>query len=229
MNFDKFEEKAGVVFKDKSLLKQAFTHRSYINENRDTKPEHNERLEFLGDTVLQSAVTDYVFHNFPEMNEGRLSWLRSALVNANTCSAIAEELNVKKFLLVSKGAMKESPRAQQSILADALEAIIGAIYIDQNYETAKNFILTHVIPLTKDILEKGVWFDAKSLFQENAQANEGITPAYKLISESGPPHDSTFVMGVYLKDELIGRGSGKSKQEAEQEAARAALESKGWK
>lgn len=218
-----------MTFRNKNLLKQAFTHRSYINENRDSRLEHNERLEFLGDTVLQSAVTDYIYNNFPEMSEGRLSWLRSALVNANSCSIIAEKLDVKKFLLVSKGAMKESVRAQQSILADALEAIIGAIYIDQNYEAAKNFILPQIIPLTKNILEKGIWFDAKGTLQEHTQAEEGITPVYKLISESGPPHDSTFVMGVYLNDELIGRGTGKSKQDAEQEAARQALKSKGRK
>lgn len=229
IDFSKFENVSGITFKDKTLLKQAFTHRSYINENRNFKLGHNERLEFLGDTVLQSVITDYIYNNFPNMNEGQLTWLRSELVNANTCSAIAEKLGMKSFLLVSRGAMKESVRSQQSILADALEALIGAIYLDQGHETVKNFIIKNITPMTGDILKREVWSNAKNILQERIQEEESVTPIYKLISESGPPHDSTFVMGVYVNNELLGQGTGKTKQEAEQQAAKEAIESKGWK
>jgi ribonuclease III len=229
MDFTKFEETAGFAFKNKSLLKQAFTHRSYINENRSSGLEHNERLEFLGDAVLELVITDYLYTRFENMNEGELTSLRSALVNADTCSIVAQKLGANDFLLLSKGESKDTGRARQYILANTLEAIIGAIYMDQGYDAAKDFILRHITPLTEDIIEKGTWIDAKSLFQEKAQEHEGITPQYKTIRESGPDHDKKFTVGVYLGKEVVGEGDGKSKQDAEQEAARSALLKKEWK
>ncbi|KKQ83049.1 MAG: Ribonuclease 3 [Parcubacteria group bacterium GW2011_GWB1_38_8] len=229
MDFSKFEERAGIVFKDKSLLKQAFTHRSYINENRDSKLEHNERLEFLGDAVLELVITDYLYKRLKDYNEGELTSLRAALVNADTCSMVAQTLGANNYLLLSKGEMKDTGRARQYILANTLEAIIGAIYIDQGYEAAKNFIITHIALLTENILKDGAWIDAKSLFQEKAQELVGPTPSYKTVRESGPDHDKHFVVAVYIGDEKYGEGEGKSKQDAEQEAARNALQSKGWK
>jgi len=228
MDFTKFESNTGLNFKNKALLKQAFTHRSYINENRSSGLAHNERLEFLGDAVLELVITDFLFERFKEMNEGELTSLRSALVNADTCSFVAQKLGVNDYLLLSKGETKDQGRARQFILANTLEAIIGALYLDQGYGQAKGFIEKHVTPLTEDIIEKGVWIDAKSLFQERAQEHEGITPAYKTIKETGPDHDKHFVVGVYLGNKLLGQGEGKSKQDAEQEAARITLKDKEW-
>lgn len=228
MNFEKFEKRAGVIFKDKNLLKQAFTHRSYINENRGTALGHNERLEFLGDAVLELVITDYLYGRLKDSTEGELTSLRSALVNADTCSLVAQTLGANDFLLLSRGESKDTGRARQYILANTLEAIIGAIYIDQGYEMAKNFILTHIAPLIEEILKGGDWTDAKSLFQEKAQEYTGLTPIYKTIRESGPDHDKRFTISVSVGGEPYGEGEGKSKQDAEQEAARQALDSKGW-
>ncbi|MDO8728702.1 MAG: ribonuclease III [bacterium] len=229
MDFEKFEERAGVIFRDKSLLKQAFTHRSYINENRGSALEHNERLEFLGDAVLELAITGYLYERMKKSDEGELTSLRSALVNADTCSRVAQTLGANEFLLLSKGESKDTGRARQYILANTLEAIIGAIYLDQGYDVAKTFILTHIAPLVEDILKSGDWTDAKSRFQEKAQEYTGFTPVYKTIRELGPDHDKRFTVSVSVGGEVYGDGEGKSKQDAEQEAARQALESKGWK
>lgn len=228
MDFSTFEQKANIVFSDKSLLRQAFTHRSYLNENRTAGLEHNERLEFLGDAVLELVITDYLYRRFPDMNEGDLTSLRSALVNADTCAAVAQALGVNDHMLLSKGEAKDTGRARQYILANACEALIGAVYMDQGYETAKTFILNNFTPLVDEILEKGTWIDAKSLFQAKAQEHEGVTPSYKTLSETGPDHDKKFVVGVFLNKDLLGEGSGKSKQDAEQEAARSALKKRGW-
>ncbi|MEK7176921.1 MAG: ribonuclease III [Patescibacteria group bacterium] len=229
IDFSKFEKTAGVTFKDKALLKQAFTHRSYINENRGLKLEHNERLEFLGDAVLELVITDYLYESFKNSNEGELTSLRSALVNADTCSLVAQKLGTNDFLLLSRGESKDTGRARQYILANTLEAIIGAIYLDQSLESAKDFIILHVVPLVGNILKKGAWIDSKSLFQEKAQEHLNTTPVYKTLSETGPDHDKHFTVGVYMGSELFGKGEGKSKQDAEQEAAKDALESKSWK
>lgn len=229
MTFEKFEAMAGITFKNKSLLRQAFTHRSYLNENQGFALEHNERLEFLGDAVLELIITDYLYERFENASEGELTSLRSALVNADTCSQVAQKLGVGGFLLLSKGEWKDTGRARQYILANTLEAIIGAVYIDQGYEVAKNFVLTHVATLTEEILKSGAWIDAKSLFQEKAQEHLGLTPVYKTVRESGPDHDKHFVVRVSIGEEIYGEGEGKSKQDAEQEAAHRALESKGWR
>lgn len=226
--FSQFEEKTGITFKNKDLLKQAFTHRSYLNENKGTRLEHNERLEFLGDAVLELSVTDYLFKNYPDKPEGELTSLRSALVNAITLSEVANTLNVNDFLLLSKGEAKDTGRARQYILANTLEAIIGAIYIDQGYGSAHDFIFRFVLSLTDKIVSGGSWVDAKSKFQEKAQERISITPSYRLIKQLGPDHDKYFTVGVYLEEDLIAEGTGKSKQDAEQEAARKALEAKSW-
>ena len=228
MDFSKFEEGAGVTFKDKSLLKQAFTHRSYINENKTSGLEHNERLEFLGDAVLELVTTEYLYKKYRNLDEGSLTSLRSALVNADTCALVATKLGANDFLLLSRGESKDSGRARQYILANTLEAVIGALYLDQGFEAAEKFILDNVTPLSDEIVERGTWIDAKSLFQTRAQEHEGVTPTYKTLKESGPDHDKHFTVGVYLKKELVGEGEGKSKQDAEQGAARNALKEKGW-
>ena len=227
-NFSEFEKQIGVTFKDKNLLKQAFTHRSYLNENRDLKIEHNERLEFLGDAVLELSVTAYLYKEFPSKPEGDLTALRSALVNAVTLSNVGATIKLNDFLLLSKGESKDTGRARQYILANTMESIIGAIYLDQGYEVANDFISRCVLVLTEDIVRSGTWIDAKSKFQEKAQERVGITPSYRKIKETGPDHDRHFTVGLFLDEELVSEGSGKSKQDAEQEAARKGLEKKGW-
>lgn len=227
-DFKKFEETVGIEFKDKSLLKQAFTHRSYLNENRSLKTEHNERLEFLGDAVLELIVTDFLYKKFPENQEGDLTSYRSALVNANTCADVAVKLGVNELMLLSKGEAKDTGRARQYILANALEAIIGAIFLDQGYEKALEFVQKYFLDRTDDIVKNKTWLDPKSRFQEEAQDKESVTPSYKVTKEEGPDHDKKFVVGVYLGKNLVASGEGKSKQEAEQDAAEKALETKGW-
>jgi len=228
IDFKKFEEKAGVEFQDKSLLKQAFTHRSYINENKGSKLAHNERLEFLGDAVLELVVTDFLFEKYDDKPEGELTTYRSALVNAVTLSEVASNLDMNEYLLLSKGESKDTGRARQFILANTIEAVIGAIYLDQGYDEAQDFIDTHILRFADKMISKGNLVDAKSAFQEKAQEHTGITPAYKLIRDSGPDHDKSFTVGVYLGKDKVAEGEGKSKQEAEQSAAQRAIEAKGW-
>jgi ribonuclease-3 len=227
-NWNEFEELVGIKFINKDLLKQAFTHRSYLNENRHLKGGHNERLEFLGDAVLELVITHFLFEQYPEKNEGDLTSIRSALVNAQTCATVAREIKVNDFLLLSRGEAKDTGRARQYILANTLEAIIGAIYLDQGYESAKIFIEKYITPLTPKIVEEELWIDAKSKFQEKAQEKVGITPSYKTLKETGPDHDKKFTVGVFLNDKMISEGEGDSKQDAEQVAARIALKTKGW-
>lgn len=226
--FEIFEQKNNVIFKNKDLLKQAFIHRSYLNENRDLGLGHNERLEFLGDAVLELVVTDYLYNKYKDKSEGDLTAFRSALVNANTLSLVATEIGINDLLFLSKGEAKDKGRARQVILADTFEAVIGAIYMDQGYESAKKFIAQNLFGMIDDIVSGGLWMDAKSRFQEKAQDRLGATPAYKTMKEEGPDHDKQFTVGVFVGAELIAEGSGKSKQEAEQEAAKKALEEKAW-
>lgn len=228
-NFSLLEEKTGAVFKDKVLLQQAFTHRSYINEYRGKKLEHNERLEFLGDAVLELAVTEYLYAKYPGRPEGDLTSFRAALVNTNTLSQVALELGFNEFLLLSKGEAKDVGRARQYILANTFEAFTGALYLDQGYDAAQKFISAHLFPLIDDIVSKRLWQDSKSYFQEQAQEYVNITPEYHVLREEGPDHDKHFTIGVYLEKELVAEGEGKSKQEAEQSAAEAALRKKEWK
>lgn len=227
-NFEEFERIIGVEFKDKNLLTQALTHRSFLNENRNLRGGHNERLEFLGDAVLELIITNYLYEKYPEKNEGDLTSIRSALVNATTCAEVAKKLEVNDYLLLSRGEAKDQGRARQYILANALEAIIGAIYLDQEYEKAKEFVLKYITPMTDKIVKEELWVDAKSKFQEKAQDVDGLTPSYKTLKETGPDHDKKFTVGVFVGEKMIAEGSGDSKQDAEQAAARHALKEKGW-
>lgn len=227
-DFSKFENNIGIIFKNKDILKQAFTHRSYLNEHKESGLAHNERLEFLGDAVLELIVTEYLYEKYPDSDEGELTAFRSALVNAVTMSDAAAKIGMNDFLLLSKGESKDTGRARQIILANTIEALIGAIYLDQGYDSAKYFISKYIFNLIEKIIEEKTWLDAKSKFQELAQENESITPAYKTLREEGPDHDKKFTVGVFLEKEKVAEGTGKSKQEAEQEAAKKALEIKQW-
>ena len=227
-DFGEFEGRIGFIFEDKALLRQAFTHRSYINETREEGLEHNERLEFLGDAVLELVVTNYLYTKYPKKPEGELTAYRSALVNTASLAIAASKIGMNDYLLLSRGEARDTGRARQYILADTFEAFIGALYLDQGYGKASEFIGGNLFPLLDDIVEKRLWQDAKSNFQEKAQERMGITPAYATLEEIGPDHDKQFVVAVYLKDDLITKGMGRSKQEAEQDAARKALETKGW-
>lgn len=228
MDHKKVEKIIGVTFKDKALLVQAFTHRSYINESKNESLSHNERLEFLGDAVLELVITDFLYNKYPKRTEGDLTAFRAALVNTQTLSQVSSDLGLDAFLLLSKGEAKDTGRARSYILANTFEAVTGAIYLDQGYEPAKKFIADNLFGLMDDIIKNKTWLDAKSRFQERSQEIVSVTPVYKTIHEEGPDHDKDFVIGVFLKDEEIARGKGKSKQEAEQMAAREALEKKGW-
>jgi ribonuclease-3 len=221
------EKKLGVKFNNSDLLLQSLTHRSYLNENPDFYLDHNERLEFLGDAVLELVVTEYLYNSFPNP-EGELTNWRAALVKAETLSQVSDNLGINKYLLLSKGEAKDTGRARQYILANALEAIIGAIYLDQGYESIKQFILKAIIKELPEILEKGTYRDAKSVFQEEAQERVGITPTYEVLKEWGPDHAKHFRVGVFLNGELAAEGEGVSKQEAQLEAAKNALRAKNW-
>jgi len=227
-DFAKFEEISGITFKNKELLRRAFTHRSYLNENRSSESSHNERLEFLGDAVLELMVTEYLYEKYPDSNEGDLTAYRASLVNAITLSEAAQKINVNDFLLLSKGEAKDTGKARQYILANTMEAIIGAIYLDQGYDASKYFISKNLFHLIERIVAEKSWIDAKSKFQEQAQEKEGLTPLYQSLKEEGPDHDKRFTVGVYLGKKLVAEGEGMSKQEAEQEAAKKALEIKEW-
>jgi ribonuclease-3 len=227
-NFDLLEKKLNINFKDKDLLITAFCHRSFLNENPEFYLPHNERLEFLGDAVLELVVTEYLYKNYPDKNEGELTNWRAALVNARMLSEIARNLGFNDFLLLSRGEEKETGKARMYILANTFEAFIGALYLDQGYKACKDFIEKHLIVKLPEIIEKGLFKDAKSRFQEEAQERVGITPTYKVLEEFGPDHAKHFIVGVFLKDELVAKGEGSSKQEAELEAAKKALQIKGW-
>lgn len=227
-DFTKFEEILGITFINKALLIQAFTHRSYLNEHRDIEMGHNERLEFLGDAVIELIVTEYLYAKYPDKTEGELTSYRSALVKADTLSEAAAKIGMNDFLLLSKGEARDLGRARQIILANTIEALIGAIFLDQGYDVAKYFISRNIFFLIDKIIEDQMWLDAKSKFQERAQDKEGETPLYKTIKEEGPDHDKKFTVGVFIHNEKIAEGEGKSKQEAEQEAAKKAIKEKGW-
>ena len=228
IDFSNFEKKIKIVFKNKNLLQQAFIHRSFINENPATKLSHNERLEFLGDAVLELIVTDFLYKKYPNYTEGELTALRSALVNAVIISEIATGLGMNDYLLLSKGEAKDSGKARSYILANTYEAYIGALYLDQGIEVADKFVHKSLLPKTEEIVLKKLWRDAKSLVQEKAQEFVNVTPAYKVLSESGPDHDKHFTVGIFFGTNLIAEGKGHSKQEAEQSAALAALKEKNW-
>ncbi len=221
------EKKIKVDFKNKNLLLQALTHRSYINENPKWPLDHNERLEFLGDAVLELVVTEHLYKTYPNP-EGELTNWRAALVNAIKLADISKVFDLNEFMLLSRGEAKDMGRARQYILANAMEAVIGAIYLDQGYTKAAEFIQTFILVELPNIIENNLYRDAKSLFQEKAQEQLGITPNYEVIQEWGPDHARQFKVGVYLNKDLIAEGEGPSKQEAQQRAAEEALKVKSW-
>ncbi len=229
-NLEQLSKKIGVTFSDITFLRTACTHRSFLNENKGAGMEHNERLEFLGDAVLELVVTSYLFRKYPKKQEGELTAFRSAIVNTMSLIKVAEYIGLNEFMLLSKGEAKDTGRARSIILANAVEAVIGAIYMDQGYNAAANFISGQVLEVIdiEEIVKKKLWIDAKSRFQEKSQEKEGTTPSYKTLKETGPDHDKQFTLGVFLKDVQIASGTGQSKQEAEQQAAEKALEVKGW-
>lgn len=228
-NFPALEEKIGITFRNPDLLVQALVHRSYLNEHRDFPIAHNERLEFLGDAVLELVVTEFLFEQYLNP-EGELTNWRAALVNAKMCAKIGNELGLEEYLFLSHGEAKDAgTKAREYILANAVEAVIGAIYLDSGMEIAKQFITRWVITKLPDVLDRGLWMDPKSRFQESAQELLGITPTYKVQKEEGPDHDKHFIVGVYLEKEKVAEGTGTSKQEAQTDAAEHALEVKRWK
>lgn len=229
-DFLKFEEKINIKFNNIALLKRACTHRSYLNENKAAGLEHNERLEFLGDAVLELVVTSFLFRKYPNKNEGDLTSYRSALVNTQSLAKVALHIGVDEYLLLSKGESKDTGRARSIIHADTLEAIIGAVYLDKGYDAAANFISAQLLEVIDidEIVKNKTWLDAKSLFQEKSQEITGHTPSYKTLKEVGPDHNKMFTLGVFIGDEQVATGSGLSKQEAEQKAAEKALEVRGW-
>lgn len=220
-------KKLGLSFGNLALLEEALTHRSYLNEHKDAG-SHNERLEFLGDAVLELSATRFLFTKYPQKTEGELTAYRAALVNTVSIAEAADALGVNDMLRLSKGEKRDTGRARGVILANAFEAVVGALYLDQGFDAADAFLHAHLYPKLDTILEKKAYQDAKSRFQEGAQDKKGITPSYKTIREDGPDHDRVFTVGVYLKEEEVARGVGKSKQEAEQSAAQAGLDKTGW-
>lgn len=222
------EQLLEVEFIDRAQLRSALTHRSYLNEHRGATWDHNERLEFLGDAVLELVVTDYLYKTYPHKPEGELTAVRAALVNTTSLSQAAEALGINDFLLMSRGEAKDVGRARQYILANAFEALLGAMYLDQGYETARSFIARRLFAKTDEIVEKRLWQDAKSRFQELAQEHESVTPVYETLSQIGPDHDRVFTVGVFLRKTKVAEGNGRSKQEAEQAAAEKAIGVKGW-
>jgi ribonuclease-3 len=225
-NLDSYQELAkkifGVPMKDFELLLRAFTHRSYLNEHKKTVSEHNERLEFLGDAVLELVVTEYLYSKYSEP-EGILTNWRSSLVRTESIGAAATKLGFEEYLRLSRGEKRGSERARAQILANCFEAVIGAIYLDQGYDQAAEFITANILNTFEGILESGAWVDAKSQLQETTQSKVGFTPVYKVLSELGPDHDKVFEVGVFVEDKLLGKGEGPSKQAAQQKAAEAAL------
>lgn len=222
------EKALGVTFQNIDTLRQALVHRSYLNEHTSFPLEHNERLEFLGDAVLELVVTEHLYVNYPNP-EGEMTNWRAALVNGQQLAKIAQTLHVEEFLYMSRGERKDKDsKARRYILANAMEAIIGALYLDRGFDVAKEFVTRVVLSLLPEILEKKLYIDPKSRFQEAAQERTGITPTYKVHSEEGPDHEKVFTVGVYLEKEMVAEGAGTSKQEAQVDAAEKAIETKGW-
>jgi len=218
-----FEKRIRIRFKDKNLLRQVFVHRSYLNENIGFDLDHNERLEFLGDAVLELVVTEHLYRNFPNP-EGELTNWRSALVKGTMLSTIAKELGVDRYLFLSRGEQKSAGKARELILANTFEALIGAIYLDHGYDAAKKFVEKNLLRQLSDIIEKQLYLDPKSNLQQRIQEQRGVTPVYRVLSAYGPDHAKSFSVGVFVENKLVGEGSGSSKQAAEQAAASSGLE-----
>ena len=226
-NLGELEKKINIKFNDIDLLHQAMIHRSYLNEHPNFRLGHNERLEFLGDAVLELVTTEYLYKNYPNP-EGELTNFRAALVNSEMLSNVAAGLALDQFLFMSRGEAKDNGRARQYILANTFEAVIGAIYLDQGYAASRSFIKKNLLGELDRILKEKLYQDPKSQFQEKAQGKMGITPTYEVLKEWGPDHDKHFIVGVYLEKKIVGKGEGPSKQEAQRQAAADALKNKGW-
>jgi ribonuclease-3 len=222
------EEKLNHHFHNQNLILEAITHRSFLNENKDWPTPPNERLEFLGDSILGFLTAEYLFKNYSNFSEGKLTSIRAALVNTDSLLSVAHELGLEHFILTSKGEAKDLKTNRSYVLANAIEAIIGALYLDGGVEKAKQFVEKYIFPKTEEIIKKAAYKDNKSLFQEKSQEIYGITPTYKTLKSWGPDHEKQFEVGVYLGEELIATAKGYSKQEAELEAAKKALIKKGW-
>lgn len=228
-NFSKLEKEIGIEFKNKDFLKQAVVHRSYLNEHPNFELSHNERLEFLGDAVLEIVVTEYLYFTYPDTPEGDLTNWRASLVNSKMLAEIAGEIKLEDYLFLSKGESKDiNSKARQYILANAVEALIGAIYVDQGIRSAKKFVKAKILSKLDYILSHKLYLDPKSKFQEKAQEESGITPHYRVLKETGPDHNKIFEVGLYLGEELIEKGRGSSKQEAQVEAAEKGIKKMGW-
>ena len=228
MDLESLESKLGISFTNKDLLEQAFIHRSYLNENRGFHLPHNERLEFLGDAVLELVVTEHLYNDYPDKPEGDLTAWRAALVNTKMLSSIGRELNFNDYLMLSHGESKEEGKAREYILANTVEAFIGSLYLDQGLKNSEKFITTYILSKLPDVLKNKLFQDPKSTFQELSQEKESTTPSYSVLKEWGPDHAKNFKIGVYLESELVAEGKGSSKQEAEQDAAQNALTKRGW-
>ena len=230
IDFNKIEKILELEFNNLDLFKRALTHRSFLNENKKWgEIGHNERLEFLGDSILGLIVAEYLFKEYSELREGDLTALRAALINSDSLLEVADRLNLNKYLLVSKGEKNELEKSHPYFLANAVEAIIGAIYLDKGFDEAKKFVTKHILSKAENIFKTESYKDPKSLFQEKSQENLNITPIYKILKSWGPDHLKQFQVGVYFKKELVAEGDGHSKQEAEVNAAKKALSKKGWK
>ncbi|MGB0925077.1 MAG: ribonuclease III [Minisyncoccia bacterium] len=227
--YTEFEKKYNLEFNNKGLLEQAFIHRSYINENKGLGLEHNERLEFLGDAVLELVVTDFLFNKYPNVKEGILTAYRSALVRTESIGAAARSMGMNDLLKLSKGESRDQGKARDYILANTFEAFVGAVYLDQGYEKAKQIIANALFENIESVIESGSWKDAKSHVQELAQEHYSETPRYELVSAVGPDHDKHFIMAIYFGAKKIAQGEGNSKQKAQQNAAENALLSENWK
>lgn len=227
-DFSLLEKKLNLKFQNKDFLIQAFVHRSYLNESPDFYLSHNERLEFLGDAVLELVVTERLYQNYPDKAEGELTNWRAALVNAKMLGIVSQDLGFNEFLLLSRGEEKELGKARQYILANTFESFIGSVYLDQGYRTCQEFIEKYLLVKLPEIIEKGLYKDVKSRLQEESQERVKLTPLYKVLEEWGPDHAKHFIVGVFLGEDLIAKGEGSSKQEGEEEAAREALKIKGW-
>jgi len=227
-NLAKLQESIGYTFSDGKLLEQAVTHRSYLNENPAWPVGHNERLEFLGDAVLELVVTEYLYQHYPDQPEGEMTNWRAALVNAVMLSEISHAFDLNAYMLLSRGEARDMGRARQYILANAMEALIGAMYLDGGYQPCKEFIGQFILTRLPEIISKRLYRDPKSLLQEQAQERVGVTPTYRVMEEWGPDHARQFKIGVYLGKELAGEGQGSSKQDAQQQAAEDALKNRNW-
>lgn len=223
IDYDDLEKRIGVKFTNRDLLKTALTHRSYINENREQNIENNERLEFLGDAVLELIISDHIYKKYPEKHEGELTSIRSALVRTESIAEESKKMGIGQYLLLSKGEEESGGKDKEYIIADLYEAVLGAIYLDKDYETAKEYVTRTILKKVDKVVEEELFIDPKTKIQELSQAKYKVTPTYTILKEEGPDHDKHFTIGLFLENKEIAQGVGTSKQKAEEDAARKAI------